>query len=111
MRSLIEHMVTMIVMMLMIFIFSFIITTGLEILDARLIHTSAIETIESSYYNVSESYLNDYLISRGKKDWSFNVEELNSVNTRKDYLVTLNYSIKLPLFGNDINGEIRGYAR
>ena len=108
MKSMIEHMTTMIIMMVLIFVFTVIITVGLQIVNARLIHTNAIERLQSSFYNVPLEELNAGL----DEGWYFEVDELSSVNTRRDYEVTLNYRIRMPLFNeNGIPGRIVGYAR
>ena len=108
MKSMVEHMTTMIIMMVLIFVFTVIITTGLQIVNARLIHTNAIERMQSSFYNVPVSDLNAEL----DEGWYFEVNELSSVNTRRDYEVTLNYIIRMPLFSEGgVYGRIVGYAR
>ena len=108
MKSLIEHLTTMIVMMTLIFVFTIIITIGLQIVEARLVHSSAIEKLQSSYYNLSIDEINNEL----NNDWYFEINELSSIKTRKDYEVILNYSIKIPLFTEDgLRGRMVGYAR
>lgn len=108
MKSLIEHLTTMIVMMTLIFVFTIIITIGLQIVEARLVHSSAIEKLQSSYYNLSIDEINNEL----NNDWYFEINELSSIKTRKDYEVILNYSIKIPLFTeNGLRGRMEGYAR
>lgn len=108
MKNMIEHMTTMIVMVVLVFVFTIIISVGLQIMNARLIHTSAIEQIQSSYYNVSVDELN----AQVNDGWNFEVKELMAINTRKDYEVTLHYLIQLPLFKKGaIRGVLVGYAR
>ena len=104
----IEHMSTMVVMMILVFVFTIIISVGLQIMNARLIHSSAIEQIQSSYYNVSVDDLN----AQVEKGWSFEVKQLQAVNTRRDYEVILHYLIQLPLFSRSaLKGTLVGYAR
>ena len=108
MKSMIEQMTTMIVMMILIFVFTIIISAGLQILNARLIHSGAIEQLQASYYSVSAEDLNRQV----DEGWSFELKELNSVSTRKDYEVILHYLIYLPMFKQTgIHGTITGYAR
>lgn len=108
MKNLIEHLTTMIVMMTLIFVFTIIITIGLQIVEARLVHTSTIEKLQSSYYNLSIEEINNEI----NNDWFFEINELSSVNSRRDYEVILNYSIKIPLFTeNGLKGRLVGYAR
>jgi len=104
----IEQMTTMIIMMVLIFVFTIIMSAGLQILNARLIHSKAIEQLQSSYYTVTVDDFN----SQVEEGWNFEVKELDSVKTRKCYEVTLNYLIHLPLFSEEgIKGRIEGFAR
>ena len=108
MKNMIESMTTMVVTMVLVFVFTVIISAGLQILNARLVHSSAIEQIQSSYYNVSIEDLNNQI----DDGWNFELKELASVKTRKDYEVVLHYLIYLPLFKQGgIKGTIIGYAR
>ena len=101
-------MTTKVIMMILIFVFTIITTVGLQIVNARLVHTAGIERIQSSYYNVSLEELNSGL----DPGWSFDVKELSSVKTRRDYEVTLNYLIRMPLLNDGgVYGRIVGYAR
>lgn len=101
-------MTTMIITMVMVFVFTSIISIGVQMMNARLIHSAGIEKFESSYYNYD---LNDLLNQNELKGWSFNCQELASVKSRKDFLITLNYQINLPLFDKRINGQFKGYVR
>lgn len=108
MRTMVEQMITTIVMMILVFVFTIIISAGLQILNARLIHSSAIEQIQSSYYSVEENDLNKQIDS----NWYFEIKPLNHVNNRRDEEVILHYKVYLPLFKTTgIDGTIIGYAR
>lgn len=109
MKNMIEYMTTMIVTMIIIFMFSSVISIGTQMLNARLIFGIALENIEASYYNYNP---NNLLKDDMFDGWNFKVEELNSINSRKDYLVSLNYKINIPLIGTSLdNLKIEGYAR
>lgn len=108
MKSMIEYMTTMVITLILVFTFTIIISVGLQIMNARQIHTSGIEVLQSSYYGVTQDDLNSTL----DEGWRFEITELNSVNTRKDYEVILYYLIRLPLFSETpIEGRFVGYAR
>lgn len=109
MKTMFEYMTTMIITMVLVFMFSVIISVGTQILNARLVHSIAVDNIEASYYNFDpNSLLKDDLFN----GWNFKVSELSSINTRKDNLVTLNYKINIPLLNTTIrNLKIEGYAR
>lgn len=115
MKNIFEYMTTMIVSMILVFIFTSIITIGSQMLNARLIHSMAIDDIQSSYYDESiKDRYNSYLNSDDRfSGWKINLAgPTESVNSRRTYLVTLVYKIKMPLIGQYIdNLEIKGYAR
>lgn len=98
----------MIITMILVFVLTSIISIGTQLMNARLIHSAGIEKFESSYYNYD---LNDLINQNELKDWSFECKELSSVKSRRDFLITLNYQIKLPLFNKKINGQFKGYAK
>lgn len=108
MKNMIEYMTTMIITIILVFVFTSIISIGTQMLNARFIHTSAVEKLQSSYYSFDP---NSLLNSEEYKEWAFEIKEENSINTRKDYLVSLNYKINLPLFSSKIDANINGYAR
>ena len=43
--------------------------------------------------------------------WNLRVEKLNSVKSRQDYKVILEYQIIIPVFNITKEGVIEGYAR
>lgn len=109
MKSMFEYMTTMIVTMILVFIFSVVVSIGTQMLNARLIHSIAIDNIETSYYNYNPNRLlrNDQF-----KGWTIETQVLRTVNSRRDYLVTLNYTINIPLINTSIDGlKIEGHAR
>lgn len=101
-------MTTMIITMILVFVFTSIISIAVQMMNARLIHSTGIEKFESSYYTYD---LNNLLNNEEMENWYFDCQELSSVKTRKDFLITLNYQIKLPLFDKEINSQFKGYAR
>lgn len=104
-----EYMTTMIVSMILVFLFTAIVGVGVQLLNARLVHSAAIENLQSSYYTYNPQVILD---KNGFDDWHFSVKEVSgSVKTRRNYLVTLNYVVNIPLLNADINGKIEGYAR
>lgn len=114
MKNIFEYMTTMIVTMILVFIFSSIISVGSQLLNARMIHSMAVDNLQSSYYDESiESRYNNYLNSDERfSGWRINMTSKESVNSRRTYLVTLKYKVKMPLIGQYINNlEIKGYAR
>lgn len=108
MKNIFEYMTTMIITMILVFVFTSIISIGTQMMNARLIHSAGIEKFESSYYTYN---LNDLLNKEEMKNWSFTCQELSSIKTRRDFLITLDYQINLPLFDKKISDQYKGYAR
>ena len=105
MKSIIEHMITMIILTIMIFVFSGIISIEQQIINARNYHTQVIEKIQNigSYDNdvfkdVSNKLQNDYLEIK--------------VSTDKLYATVIyKFNIVIPLLGTIDDNTIIGYAR
>ena len=58
MKTLFENMISMLLMVFIVFIFSGIISLQFQVIKANNIHTSAIEAVQNSYYDINEDYLN-----------------------------------------------------
>lgn len=111
MKSMIETMVTTIVMVILLFVFSSIAASQMYIMGARRVHTSVINQLQSSYYQVSVDDLRDR-VKAINSNWDLEVEEVSSVSNRKDYLVRLTYTVPVIFFSGGSNtGIIEGYAR
>lgn len=108
MKNMFEYMNTMIVTIVLVFVFTSIISISTQVLNARLIFADGVDKFSNSYYTYD---LNSSLNDGQYKNWYFEMEEENSINTRRDYLITLNYKIALPLFGMNIDGQFKGHAR
>ncbi len=108
MKNMFEYMTTMIITIVLVFVFTTIVSISTQMLNARLVHSAAVDNFQSSYYTYD---LNSLLSDSRYNGWYFEKKEENSVNTRRDYLITLNYKISLPLFNTSIDSSIKGYAR
>lgn len=106
-----EHMVTTLIMIVILFVFTSIMLCELQIENARNIHTTAINQIQSSYYTADIEGVNLQLQEKFGDGWSLTATKINSVNSRQDYLVTLNYKVYMPIFNISRTGIIQGYAR
>ncbi len=103
-----EYLNTMVVTIVLVFVFTSIISISTQVLNARLIFSDGVDKFSNSYYTYD---LNSCLSDDMYKNWYFEKQEENSINTRKDYLITLNYKIALPLFNMNIDGQMKGHAR
>ncbi|MDD6004808.1 MAG: hypothetical protein PUC68_03985 [Firmicutes bacterium] len=110
MKTMFENMLTVIIMVVLLFVFSSIVASEIQIINARKIHTSAISQIQSSYYTVDINEMNNTL-HNDYPGWNLKVEKLNSVKSRQDYKVILEYQIIIPVFNIIKEGVIEGYAR
>lgn len=111
MKNIMEHMVTTLIMIVILFVFTSIMLCELQIENARNIHTTAINQIQSSYYTADIEGVNLQLQEKFGDGWSLTATKINSVNSRQDYLVTLNYKVYMPIFNISRTGIIQGYAR
>lgn len=118
MKNIMEHMLTTIIMVLTLFIFASIIFVDMEIITARTVHTSAINQIQSSYYTVDINDMNDTLHERySQKDeagnylWNLSAYKTNSIASREDWVVRLDYAVYMPFFNITKRGSIDGFAR
>lgn len=118
MKNIMEHMLTMIIMTLTLFVFACILFTEMQITTARSIHTSAVNQIQSSYYTVDIDEMNATLHekynqrdSSGNYMWNLSAYKVNSIKSRQDWVVTLDYAVYMPIFNRVKRGKIDGYAR
>ena len=111
MKNLYEHMVTAMVMVLLMFAFTSIMVGEMQVVNARRLFTSAVNTILSSYYTANVDSMNDKIHEVFGDTWNLSVEGYDTVETRKDVKVKLTYTVTVPIFGIVKDGTIEGYAR
>ena len=112
MKSLIDNYVSTIVFVIILFAIASFSTVEMQVMAARHVHSSAVNQIQSSYYTVDIDSINDRIAELYPGcGWYVESTVVNSVNNRQDRLVTLHYSVKLPMFGLTRDGIIEGYAR
>ena len=110
MKGIIETFVGCIHLVLVVFTISSFSVAGMQIMMARHYHTSIINQIQASYYEVDINEINKKL-KEVCPTWNVTSTVINSVNNRQDRLVTLTYNVSLPLFNITKKGQIDGYAR
>lgn len=111
MKSMFDNFVSTIIFVVIVFAIACFSTVEMQIMTARQLHSSAINQIQSSYYMVDVSKINDKIHETYPDSWYIESSVINSVNSRQDRLVTMHYTIELPLFGINQEGVIEGYAR
>ena len=111
MKSMFDNFVSTIIFTVIVFAIACFSTVEMQIMSARQIHSSAINQIQSSYYMVDINAINDKIHENYPDTWYIESTVINSVNSRQDRLVTMHYTVDLPLFGVSQSGIIEGYAR
>lgn len=110
MKNLIDNYVTVV---LFTFLFYLLVSFGvvqMQIVGARHLHVGVIDTIQSSYFNVSIDQINDEIQSM-YPSWYVEVEPVEAVANRKSQLVRLCYEVVWPLVGIKKEGTLEGYAK
>lgn len=133
MKTLIEHMGTLFVLMLILFVLTSVMTIETQIASARRLHTSIISQIQSSYYTADIEEMNwqlhqtynqkcvytyedtadGHIAGQEYVDycWRITVKEDTVLNIRKNQIVTLDYAVQIPMFDTVKQGKIEGYVR
>ena len=103
-------MITEIIVVLILFVFSVFATVDMQVMSARRIHASAVDQLQASYYTVNISDFNEKL-KETHPSWRITIDEINTYNTRKEYRVVLIYDVVVPLFNISRGGIIEGFVR
>lgn len=93
----------------MIFSITAFTMTEMEIMTARHIHTSVVNQYQSSYHTLNIDAINGRL-QETFPSWEITVTPVDSTMDRETALVTLKYTVVLPVFGIERTGQIDGYA-
>lgn len=102
MKTMFENMISLIVMMILVFVFSGIISIETQVINARNIHSRVIELYQNSNHTLSSSYFND-AITNGEV--SFNPR----LNGETEVVYT--YAVNIPFISVKDNYRIVGYAK
>lgn len=108
MKSIIEHMITMVVLSVMVFVFSGILSIEQQIINARNYHTQVIEKIQDigSYEGDTFDTVSNKLIDDSKNNLRIEVSN-NKLFAKVEY----DFRIIVPLLGVIEDNTIEGYAR
>lgn len=116
MKNFFETFTTAVLLCTIIFATVSLMVTQMQLVSARETHSKLLYAVQESdedsvndIYGLREQLQNS--VRTVNKDWTVDIKRLESSNSRDYYLVTLNYSINVPLFGNVARGKIEGYAR
>lgn len=116
MKHFIESFVTAVLLVTVIFAVVSLVTAQAELVSARETHSQLLQAVQTSDASAIEDIaeLNERLnvsVHTKHKNWYTVVSKLESSNSRDYYMVTLNYVINIPLFGQVAAGQINGYAK
>lgn len=112
MKSLFQHMLDILLIIIFFFMFAGLIKMESDLKEARDVFASTVEAVQSSYYDQETiDKLNEQLHQNYPESWKLSITEVDSVSTRRNYMVVLHYEIEMPFFGLTKSGELRGYAR
>lgn len=116
MKNFFETFTTAVLLCTIIFATVSLMVTQMQLVSARETHSKLLYAVQESdedsindIYGLREQLQNS--VRTVNKDWTVDIKRLESSNSRDYYLVTLQYSINVPLFGNVARGKIEGYAR
>ena len=114
MRVAIEMFSMIIAITLGCILFASIISSNNQVSDARDFYNVVVNRIEDS--NCNSSVISQCVSEAEEKGYQLNVEDLTIYNEQPSRLVTLKYSVTIPvfsLFGEKFNkqGVVEGYAR
>lgn len=116
MKNFIESFITIVLLTCVVFASVSLMVSEAELVTAREMHAMVLRTVQESDIDAIkdmdslQQQLNDSVQAK-HRNWSTVIKKLESSNSRDYYLVTLNYTIYIPLFGTVSKGKIEGYAR
>lgn len=102
MKTMFENMVSLIVMMLLVFVFTGIISVETQVINARNIHSRVIELYQNSYHFLSSDDFNKQLTNGfiSIKDGNYGEQE-----------VIYTYDVNIPFLNITDTQRIVGYAK
>ena len=110
MDSIPKFLASIITIMVAVLICVSFIISAVIVNSARTYHSSVIEEIEASDFNVG--VIDKCLEAAESDNYILTVEQLSTVENEQNKLfkVTLGYYLSAPIFGNVIKGDVVGYA-
>lgn len=109
MKMMIEHALTMILIVVGTLIFAGIIAVNLQISSAKQFHKEVVDRIETS--NFSPVTINTCASEAATAEYTLLVADKSVYGYKKSMKVTMYYHVKLPLLGIIKEGILEDYAR
>ena len=116
MKNFLETFTTAILLAVTIFAVTSLMFAEAELVAARETHGQILHAVQTSDEEATDDLYSlrvqlNNSVKATHKNWNVDISKLESSNSRDYLLVTLYYTIDVPLFGNVVQGRIQGYAK
>ena len=102
MKAMFENMISLIIMMIMVFVFTGIISIETQVINARNTHSRVVEIFQDSYHTLSSSDFNRKL-NKGRV-------EIND-SDYGEYEIVYTYDVNIPFLNITDTQRIVGFAK
>lgn len=102
MKTMFENMVSLIVMMILVFLFTGIISIETQVINARNVHSRVVELYQESFHYLSSEDFNKQL-----KNGYIDINDCDY----DEYEVTYTYDVTIPFLNITDTQRIVGYAK
>lgn len=102
MKTMFENMISLIAMMVLVFVFTGIISIETQVINARNIHSRVIDLYQSSYHHLSSSDFNSQI-----KNGYIQINEADY----DEYEIVYTYDVAIPFLNIIDTQRIVGYAK
>lgn len=102
MKTMFENMVSLIVMMILVFVFTGIISIETQVINARNIHSRVVDLYQESFHHLSSTDFNNKL-----RNGHIEIKE----SDYDEFEVIYTYDVKIPFLNITDTQRIVGYAK
>lgn len=102
MKVMFENMITLLIMMILVFVFTGIISVETQVINARNIHSRVVELYQNSYHHLNSSHFNEQLNN--------GYIEINDAEY-DEHEIIYTYDVKIPFINITDTQRIVGYAK
>ena len=95
MKSLFQHMIDIVVLIIMFFMFASLLQTELQIKEARDVHASAIQAVQASYYDQETiTKLNEQIHQDYPDSWVLSIQEVTGLDEKGNVTLSVLYQFQ-----------------
>lgn len=109
MKFIFSHMVDIVIWIVALFTISLVALGGVKISNASDFRNQVIDRIETSYY--SDEVIQECYDKANEYGYDLSIQDVSIYDDRKDILVSVTYTINIPLFNLNTSSTVVGYAR